>query len=247
MFADTLGCMRPKPNAQPNQSLIDGITTMQALASSPEPIGCRELARRLNVNATKVNRLLKTLAYLGIARQTADRKYMAGPGMHVLAAQSLFASGLIRRALPTLEGLRHFGHTVAMGVLWNDSVSYFFHAPPGIPATQGLGRIGLLPATTSGIGIALLSQYPDDEVRDLYRDRDIPMFAQGIDALLAKLEETRAQGYARVHVADDRDHHIVAVALGNPVYASVAMSGWIPESATADMVEALRIAAIEIG
>jgi DNA-binding IclR family transcriptional regulator len=239
--------MRAKPNAQPNQSLIDGILTLQALASASEPVGCRELARQLGANTTRVNRLLKTLAYMGIVRQTSDRKYAPGPGMHVLAAQSLFASGLIRRALPELERLRRFGHTVAMGVLWNDSVSYLFHAPPGIEAARGLGRIGLLPATTSGIGIVLLAQLPDDEVREIYADRDIPMFADGVDSLLDTLQRTRRQGYARVHVADDRDHHIVAVASGEPVVAGLAMSGWIPESATAELVEALRLAALEIG
>jgi DNA-binding IclR family transcriptional regulator len=239
--------MRAKPNAQPNQSLIDGILTLQALASASEPVGCRELARQLGANTTRVNRLLKTLAYMGIVRQTSDRKYAPGPGMHVLAAQSLFASGLIRRALPVLERLRRFGHTVAMGVLWNDSVSYLFHAPPGIEAARGLGRIGLLPATTSGIGIVLLAQLPDDEVREIYADRDIPMFPDGVDSLLVTLAATRAQGYARVHVADDRDHHIVAVASGEPVVAGLAMSGWIPESATDELVEALRLAALEIG
>lgn len=239
--------MRAKPNAQPNQSLIDGIVTLQALASAPEPVGCRELARQLGANTTRVNRLLKTLAYMGIVRQTADRKYTAGPGMHVLAAQSLFASGLIRRALPVLEQLRRFGHTVAMGVLWNDSVSYLFHAPPGIEAARGLGRIGLLPATTSGIGIVLLSQLHDEDVRELYANREIPMFPEGIDSLLAKLATTREQGFTRVHVADERDHHIVAVPVGNPVYAGIAMSGWIPESATAELVDALLGAARDIG
>ena len=239
--------MRTKINAQPNQSLIDGITTLQALASSPEPISCRELARQLDSDPTKINRLLKTLAYLGIARQTANRKYTAGPGMHVLAAQSLFASGLIRRALPELEQLRRYGHTVAMGVLWNDSVSYLFHAPPGIEASRGLGRIGLLPATTSGIGIALLAELEDADVRELYEGRDIPMFPDGIDSLLAKLSEVRALGYARVHVADERDHHIVSVSMGDPVHAGIAMSGWIPEGATAPLVEALREAAQRIG
>jgi len=239
--------MPPKLNAQPNKSLIDGIITLQALATSPYPVGCRELARRLNIDAVKVNRLLKTLAYLGIARQTANRKYTAGPGMHVLAAQSLFASGLIRHALPILENLRRFGHTVALGVLWQDSVSYLFHAPPGIEASRGLGRIGLLPATTSGIGIALLSELDDADVRALYAGREIPMFPHGIDQLLAKLAEARKLGFARVHVADDRDHHVVAVSTGDPAHAGVAMSGWIPEAATAPLVEALRAAAMEIG
>lgn len=239
--------MRAKLNAQPNQSLIDGIATLQALATSPEPVGGRELARRLELDATKVNRLLKTLAYLGIARQTADRKYAPGAGMHVLAAQSLFASGLIRRALPALEGLRHFGHTVALGVLWETSVSYLVHAPPGIEASRGLGRIGLLPATTSGIGVVLLSEYEDDEVRELYEGASIPQFPEGIDQLLAKLAEVRRLGYARVHVADERDHHVVAVSTGDPAHAGVALSGWIPEAATSQMVEALRVAASEIG
>ena len=239
--------MRPKLNSQPNQSLIDGIATLQALATSPEPAGCRELARRLDIDPTKVNRLLKTLAYLGIARQTADRKYAPGPGMHVLAAQSLFASGLIRRALPVLEALRRFGHTVALGVLWEKNVSYLFHAPPGVEASHGLGRIGLLPATTSGIGMVLLSEHEDQEVRELYAGADIPQFPGGIEDLLAKLGEVRRLGYARVHVADARDHHVIAVSTGDPAHAGVAVSGWIPEAATPPIVEALLAAAAEIG
>jgi len=239
--------MRPKLNAQPNKSLIDGIITLQALATSSEPAGCRELARRLGIDPTKVNRLLKTLAYLGIARQTADRKYAPGPGMHVLAAQSLFASGLIRRALPVLEALRRFGHTVALGVLWEKNVSYLFHAPPGVEASHGLGRIGLLPATTSGIGMVLLSEHEDQEVRELYAGADIPQFPGGIEHLLAKLHEVRRLGYARVHVADDRDHHVIAVSTGDPAHAGVAVSGWIPEAATPPIVAALQAAAAKIG
>jgi DNA-binding IclR family transcriptional regulator len=234
--------------AQPNQSLIDGMATLQALATSAEPIGCRELARRVGLDPTKVNRLLKTLSYLGIARQLSNRKYTAGSGMHVLAAQSLFASGLIRRALPVLEGLRTFGHTVAMGVLWNDSVSYLFHAPPGLEASRGLGRIGLLPATTSGIGTVLLSELPDVDVRHIYAGHDnIPSYPDGIDALLAKLTEVRTLGYARVNVPDDRKHHVVAVTTGDPAHAGLALSGWIPEAATEELVAALRVAAVEVG
>ena len=239
--------MKSQLGAQPNQSLIDGIATLQALATSSEPIGCRELARRLGIDPTKVNRLLKTLTYLGIARQTANRRYTAGAGMHVLAAQSLFASGLIRRALPVLERLRKFGHTVALGVLWNDNVSYLVHAPPGIEVSMGLGRMGLLPATTSGIGTVLLSELPDERVAAIYEGKDIPNFPDGLPQLLRKLDEVRQQGYARVQVADDRGHHVVSVSTGDPAHAGVALSGWIPEGATSELVDALREAAKELG
>lgn len=237
--------MRTQLNAQPNQSLIDGMATLQALAVSEEPVGCRELARRLGFDPTKVNRLLKTLAYLGIARQTANRKYVAGPGMHVLAAQSLFASGLIRRALPALENLRRFGHTVALGVLWNDSVSYLFHAPPGIETSRAVGRIGLLPATRSGIGMMMLSELDPADVEHIYQDKPIEGF-EGLSALQGRLAEIREAGYARVRIPDDRDHHTVAISLGDPAHAGLGMSGWIPEGGTESLVAAMRAAANEI-
>lgn len=233
--------------AQPNQSLIDGISTLQVLASSQEPIGGREIARRVGLDPTKVNRLLKTLSYLGIARQTANRKYTAGPGMHVLAAQSLFASGLIQRALPVLESLQRYGHTVALGVLWNDSVSYLFHAPPGMEAARGLGRIGLLPASTSGIGLALLSELDDEQVARIYEDKEIPRFPGGIAELLEKLAEIRRLGYARIQVPDERGHHVLAVTTGDPAHAGLALSGWIPESANESLVAALKEAAGALG
>ena len=230
--------MRSKLNAQPNQSLIDGIRTLQALAVAEEPIGCRELGRQLGFEASKVNRLLKTLAYLGIARQSPNRKYSAGPGMHVLAAQSLFASGLIRRALPILEDLRRLGHTVAMGVLWNDSVSYLFHAPPGIEASRALGRIGVLPATTSGLGMALLAQLDGEDIGDLYENSEtIANFPDGLEGLTSQLETIRKQGFARIPVRDNP--HTIAVTLGKPAYAAIGMSGWIPDSITEDVVAAL--------
>ena len=241
-----VGSSRAKAGAQPNQSLIDGITVLQALATSTEPVGVRELARRVDLETTRVNRLLKTLAYLGIARQTSDRKYRPGSGMTVLAAQSLFASGLLRRALPALEGLRRFGHTVAMGVLWRDNVSYLFHAPPNMPETDALGRIGLYPATRGGIGMALLAALDDLEVEETYASHDIPGYAD-LPALLAELNEVRAKGYVRLRVKDEREQHTVAIAIGNPVYAAIGLSGWIPTAAMPEMLDALHEAARQIG
>ena len=235
--------MIAKRNAQPNQSLIDGITTLQALATSDRPVGCRELARQLGFDPTRVNRLLKTLAYLGIARQTSDRKYTAGPGMHVLAAQSLFASGLIRRALPALENLRRFNHVVAMGVLWEGNVSYLYHAPPGVASSAAVGRIGLYPATKGGIGLALLSKLDDAHISHIYEGRDIPGYPGGIDDLMEMISVSRAQGFVRVRVKTEVEQHTVALTVGEPVHAAIGVSGWISEEATLLVVKELESAA----
>lgn len=234
-----------KAGAQPNQSLIDGITVLQALAISPDPVGCREVARRVGLETTRVNRLLKTLTYLGIARQTPDRKYRAGSGMTVLAAQSLFASGLLSRALPALEGLRVFGHTVAMGVLWRDNVSYLFHAPPTLSTSDALGRIGLYPATRGGIGMALLAAQDDEEVMDIYARDDIPGYPD-LPTLIASLHDIRERGFVRMRVKNDPEQHTVAITIGVTQFAAIGLSGWIPEETMPVVIKTLRAAAARI-
>ncbi|WP_129778594.1 IclR family transcriptional regulator [Peristeroidobacter soli] len=231
--------------SQPNQSLIDGIAVLQALAISSEPVGCRELARRLNLEPTRVNRLLKTLAWLGFATQTVRRKYQPGPGMTVLAAQSLFASSLIRKALPSLGKLRRFGYTVAMGVLWRDNVSYIYHAPPGMSDADALGRIGLYPATSGGIGMVLLAALEERVVKSIYQGHEIPNYPN-MKALLTDLADIRKKSYVRLRVKTDVEQHTVAIAVGNPVHSAIGVSGWIPVESTPTIVAALRETAQEI-
>src|SRR5450432_664771 len=108
--------------AQPNQSLANGIACLQALTAAEDAIGSRELARRLGLEPTLANRLLGTLAELGLAERTPERKYRPGPGIHVLAAQSLRGSGLLQAALPVIRGLLDEGLAVALGVLWRSDV-----------------------------------------------------------------------------------------------------------------------------
>jgi len=50
---------------------------------------------------------------LGLVYRTSGRKYAPGPGIHVLAAQTIHASGLIRDAVPFLQKLHDYGFVVA--------------------------------------------------------------------------------------------------------------------------------------
>jgi DNA-binding IclR family transcriptional regulator len=232
--------------AQPNQSLIDGLTVLQALAVSTEPVGGRALARELGLEATRVNRLLKTLAYLGMARQTPNRKYLPGPAMHVLSAQSLFGSGLIRRALPVLENLQQSGHVVALGVLWRDQVCYLYHWDKGETSASALGRMNLYPASQSSIGRMLLAWQDEQHVRQLYADRAIPIYPGGIEDLLKDLREAREQGYAYAIQRPKPLNSSVAVPLGTPPYAAIALGGGVPAETLLESVAILRNAVEQI-
>ena len=176
----------PKAPAQSVQGLEHGIRCLLHLASAETPVGCRELARALDFEPTKVSRLLGTLAHLGLAAQTPDKKYVAGSGLNVLAALSLRGSRLLRAALPRVDALAaELGRGVALGVLWETRVCYLYHGTAGTLAT--IGGHELYPAEKSAIGLALLAQAPAPEAAELF---------PALSKLPKELATVRKRGYA---------------------------------------------------
>ena len=231
---------------QPNNSVIESIRLLQELAGSPHPLGVRELGRSLEMDPTRVNRLLKTMAHTGIVLQDSKRKYTCGPAMHVLSAQTLFVSGFIRRAISTLDKLGDLGLIIALGTLWRDQVSYVYHALPRMTASEAMGRIGLAPATRSAIGMELLAQQSDKEVRSLYQGKDIPGYPGGIRSLLRDLKIVRSHGYARIVFETQPLAVSLAIPIGSPCLWAIALSGAIVEKDTGRMLDRLRQASVVI-
>lgn len=125
--------------AQVNQSIVSGFDILQDVISAGTALGSREVARRMNMEHSRANRILGTLAAAGMLQQTADSKYIPGPGLHALSALSLHASGLLPAALPVLEGLHRQGATVALGTLWRDTIVYLLHANPNQDLAHSAG------------------------------------------------------------------------------------------------------------
>ncbi len=125
--------------AQANQSILAGFQVLQEVITAAQPLGSREVARRMGLEHSRVNRILGTLATAGMLQQNSDTKYYPGPGLHALSALSLHASGLIPAALPVLEPFHAEGATVALGTLWKDTIVYLLHANPSqdLPSSAG--------------------------------------------------------------------------------------------------------------
>lgn len=215
-------------SSQPNQSLIDGLACLQALAGSADPVGCRELGRRLDLNHMRANRLLMTLADIGLAQQDDKRRYTIGPGIHALAAQAMFGSGLLHNALPLLKEIPYTGLVVAIGVLWRDHVTYLLHGIVGNDLDEGIGRVGLHPATRSSVGMMLLSQQDKDDINALFPGRKIPHYDTK-KAFNQQLKRSRKDGYTALTMDSDSPHISLAVPIGNPAFAALALSGISPQ------------------
>ncbi len=141
--------------AQANQSLMNGFLVLQEVISAGSPIGSRDVARRLEMEHSRINRLLKTLVAIGMLRQDRGSKYSPGPRIHVISALSLHASGLITEALPVLEPIHRIGATVALGTLWRHTVVYLLHAHPDQDLSRSVGVHESLPENRSIIGRVL--------------------------------------------------------------------------------------------
>lgn len=196
--------------AQKVDGLIDGMALLEELATHKAPVAGLELAKKLGMSPVRVNRLLKTFAYLGYAYRTSSRKYAPGPALHVLTVESMASSGLLRKAYQYLESLSKLVPTVALGVLWKEKVCYLFHRSEGKGMGSGLSPDFFYDWERSSIGHALMAE------RDF---EDIP----GLTPELAKLLlQTRKNGYALVR---NSNHYTLAVTIGKPAYAALAVSG----------------------
>ncbi len=231
--------------SQPIKGLIDGLAVLQELTICDHPVSSSELAKKLELESTRVNRILKTLAYLGIAYRTNDRKYAPGAGIHVLAAQTIHASRLIQGALPYLEELHKYKYIVALGVLWRDKVSYLYHWEPGISSFEALGRLALYPVQYSSIGHILLVNKNRESIDDYIKGIE-NLNRQQAEIFLSEVEEARKFGYSKIHKYSNPEEISIAVKLGQPVYAGLAISGKMQEQEASSIIEVLRETAAKI-
>lgn len=230
--------------AQPNQSLIDGLTVLRALANEPQGIGCRDLGRKLGLERTRTNRLLKTLAYLGLAEQTSNRRYRTGVGIHALAAQSMFGSALLSKSIEPLKKLIHPDRLVALGVRWNESVCYLLHAAPGQDLIAGIGRHGVFPVQESSIGRVLLAYAPEEELIQLESQGHLGKLGSLSD-IQHRLSQIREVGYEMNNPNESLDYSL-AVPVGTPPVAAIAVGGKLMSALDPTIIEALKNEAAEI-
>ncbi len=213
--------------SQPNQSVITALTCLQQVIAHEGPLGSREAARQLGLEESRVRRMLHTLAGIGLLSRDDQARYHAGPGLHVLAAQALRASGLLAAAMPHLGELRTGNQTAALAVLWQGQVSYLVHARPPRRIDEGIGSHELHPATHSSLGHILLANAPDraEQLKALKESGRTPRGGVGAD--LARgipdlLNEAKRRGYARLGFANGEVS--VAVAIGDPAIAAIGAS-----------------------
>ncbi len=200
-------------------SLERGLSVLKALKDSDEPLGVREIARRLELSAPAIQRLLNTLADHGYVEQAEDtRRYRIGHGVLVLAQHVLRKDRLIGIAEPELQTLASENSFNAfLGVRRNAVALYLLAIQSRSPVVIRSSPGETMALHSTALGKALLTGLSDESIGDVLGeaplDKLTPRTVTDPGQLISQIQAARPIGYTT-----SLDENILGViSVGAPV------------------------------
>lgn len=223
------------------QSVDRVAAILEGIASAGGSLRLAELESITGLPLPTVHRLVRSLVHNGYLRQEPSRRYALGP--RLIRLGEVAGRTLGSWTVPRLTGLvAEVGETANMAVLEGDMVVYVAQAPSG-HAMRMFTEVGRrVHAHCTGVGKAILSQLPDEQVRELLARTGMPQRTPrthtDLGAFLSELAEVREQGWAMDDAEEEVGVRCVAVAIPDaPAAAAVSVSGPSGRLTTARVVE----------
>ncbi len=206
--------LKPRPATAPgrgdakrpsgSQSLERGLDILETIEAEGADVGVREIARRLRLSPTIVQRLISSLASRGYIEKNAENaRYRLGYRAMALGANGEHSADYAVAARRELERLAH-DHRLNgfVSVLRGGRAVYLL-------AVQAEGPVGIrvspgseMPLHSTSAGKVLLASLDDGEARKLVGGRKLaaitPHTITDPAALIASLAKVRRQGFAIV-------------------------------------------------
>lgn len=168
-----------------------------------EPQRLRDIADGLQMNVSTVSRFLSSLVDRGYILHDPDTlRYCLSTRFSNIASKINTNDLLCRAALPVMKEIsKTVNESVCLAIEQNAEVEYIGVVPAADQMLQIMQRIGKrAPMHCTGIGKLLLCNHSDKGIRNILREKGMPVFTQHThaneDSLLQELEEIKRQGYA---------------------------------------------------
>jgi IclR family transcriptional regulator, acetate operon repressor len=227
------------------QSVGRAFEILEVIAAQGGELSLSEIAASVGLPAPSAHRLLRTLVALGYLRQETSRRYALAPRLIRLgdaAARQFGAWGY-----PVLTGLMEaIGESANMAILDGANAIYVAQVA-GRHSMRMFTEVGRrVPLHATGVGKALLTQLPDDEIvrlLDLAGMRSItPHTVTDPGVLLQEVRASRIRGYT----TDDGEQEVgvscVAVPVPSaPAATAISMSAPTPRM-TPDVIRQASVA-----
>lgn len=184
-----------------NNSTIRTFAVLEMIAKAGYPMSLGDITTATSLDKTTTRRFLITLCDLGYVERTEEGKYRITSRILDLSSTYLRTASLPEQSLPYLEEFCEKTQTSAsLGILDGTEVVYVAHV--SVKKALSIGaRIGSrLPAHATAVGKVLLSHLSDKDVREIYKEEQLPTFTsrttQSVTFLRGALQEIRRQGWA---------------------------------------------------
>nr|WP_249730075.1 IclR family transcriptional regulator [Chelatococcus sp. YT9] len=177
------------------------LAVLKTLATSAEPLGVNELARRIGLHKSTVSRLLRTLEnHHFIQRDATHGRISLGLGVVALAGPMLGAMDVIAIGRPVLERIANTtGETVSLA-LWNGQEAVMVEQVLGTrTVVHYTWRGKAVPAHSTAVGKIFLAFLPDSEVRPILAaplERFTEYTIVDPERMAAEIARIRHSGYA---------------------------------------------------
>lgn len=208
------------------QSLARGLAVMQVFSGERPRLTLSEVARETGLTRATARRVLLTLEQLGYARSDG-RKFELTPKVLDIGYAYLSSLDLAEIAEADMERLvEHTQESCSAAVLDGSEIVYVARMPTKRIMAISLGLGSRLPAFCTSMGRALLADLPDEDVRDLLKNTELPKLTPrtitDLDELCKELAAVRAQGWALVDQELELGLRSVAVPLHNARGTAIA-------------------------
>lgn len=185
------------------QSLAKGFRVLEAFTAQEPEMTMAEVARRAGVDNATAFRFLNTLADIGyVQRVEGTRLFRLSLKVLDLGFNAIAHADLRSLARPLLRGLvNEINEAASVAVLDGAQLMYAERIQAGLTRLGVDIRVGSrVPAYSTAVGHAILAWLPDDVKRHILemapRKALTPTTVTDLDAVLARLDEVKARGYA---------------------------------------------------
>ncbi|MDC7787145.1 IclR family transcriptional regulator [Rhodoplanes sp. TEM] len=228
------GAEKSERQSAENQSVARALAVLDLLAEQAEPLGVREIARRLGLAPSIAQRLIRTLANAGYLEQVdATLRYRIGYKAFHVGNAFVGQSSLHAAVMPELYALAEQEVSGFLGVRRDRSVVYLATVQSTGPIAVNHRPGAQTHLHSTAMGKALLAEMSDEEVRALLSHRPLPKLTErtkvALPQLVAELATIRRLGYATSDQENRQGFFSVGAVVRDATGAAVAViSGAVP-------------------
>ncbi len=192
------------------------ISILQAISNHQGGFTLSELTKQTNIPLGTISPILKTLLdYRFLELDRSNNKYTIGIQSYYIGSSFTSKNStldLIRQEMNSLSN--ECNETCQLGILKEGKVFYLLKVE-GQESIRVVSEVGKsLPAYTSALGKAILSNYTESELEQMYAEGLIPLTSKTItdmNILKEQLKDVRISGFAKESGESTEDTSCIAV------------------------------------